>query len=221
MDDSAEEDAEPEPADWYIDPNYLPHNRSASRPQQVIPPRTLPDNLPAHLRTFATQLIESPFFEDVNCIDARAVTTDGSAYCDWTFILTLRDGRERQIRGAAATVQQEVRAHIECVARMLTESYKLFEALETIGARQDVLMEGLDTDSPRWARTLDRFDVFAVLTGRLSGGRRKRHVPSVKQFISHPASSLRLNSLRMTKAARGIWQLDRFHGSASGVETSE
>ena len=105
-----EQELEDEPAEepWYIDPTYLPHNRSASRPQQVTPIRTLPDNLPTHLRAFASQLIESPFFEDVHCIDAQAAATDGSAYCDWTFILTLRDGRERQIRGAAATVQQEV-----------------------------------------------------------------------------------------------------------------
>ncbi|GAA6027864.1 hypothetical protein JCM8097_001754 [Rhodosporidiobolus ruineniae] len=94
---------------WFVDPPAAPAASSspaaaplATSPKPTPPP---PHLLPA-LHPLHDHLSASPFFDKdgLTYINARESDPEGS-WCDWVVLATLREGRERGIRGAAEGVR--------------------------------------------------------------------------------------------------------------------
>lgn len=114
-DADAAEQVEP----WYT--REVPHFAQPSRrPLEAPPP---PSTIPAFLRPLWTHLFESPFLDQntIRFIDERVVDDlDGeegeeadrsvSSFVDWKIVASLRNGRERGIRGACDGVKIAVSA---------------------------------------------------------------------------------------------------------------
>lgn len=101
-----------EPLPWFVDPSSAPSSLSpAAAPLATAPVPTLPpSHLSPALHPLHDHLSVSPFFdkEALTYIHAREKDPEGS-WCDWVVIATLREGRERGIRGAAEGVRTFVR----------------------------------------------------------------------------------------------------------------
>ncbi|GAA5904508.1 hypothetical protein JCM6882_008927 [Rhodosporidiobolus microsporus] len=97
-----------DPLPWFVDPATAPTASPASpsllstSPQPTPPP----SHLSAPLHPLHAHLSASPFFDKdaLTYIHARERDPEGS-WCDWVVIATLREGRERGIRGAAEGVR--------------------------------------------------------------------------------------------------------------------
>ncbi|GAA5986228.1 hypothetical protein JCM11641_002898 [Rhodosporidiobolus odoratus] len=96
-----------EPLPWFVDAPATPApttepSRLATSPEPTPPP----PHLPATLHPLHDHLSISPFFdrEGLSYINAREADPEGS-WVDWVVLATLREGRERGIRGAAEGVR--------------------------------------------------------------------------------------------------------------------
>ncbi|GAA5835782.1 hypothetical protein JCM11251_007424 [Rhodosporidiobolus azoricus] len=97
-----------EPLPWFVDPATAPTAPSTSPSLLSTSPEPTPppSHLPPALHPLHAHLSASPFFnkERLTYIHARERDPEGS-WCDWVVIATLREGRERGIRGAAEGVR--------------------------------------------------------------------------------------------------------------------
>ena len=113
--------AETETKPWYLSetpdiPSLTTRFAQAPKKPTPSPPETLPD----FLHSLWTHLYESPFIDisSITFVDSRAASLAAdvqdmdasvSSWVDWVVIATLKQGRERGIRGAADGVAQTVR----------------------------------------------------------------------------------------------------------------
>ncbi|GAA5911393.1 hypothetical protein JCM8208_005045, partial [Rhodotorula glutinis] len=98
------------PLPWFVDPETAP----TASPQPASPqlatapvPTPPPRHLPPALHPLHDYLSTSPFLDrdELAYIHAREADPEGS-WCDWVVVATLKDGRERGIRGAVEGVRR-------------------------------------------------------------------------------------------------------------------
>lgn len=103
------------PLPWFVDPETAP----TASPQPASPqlatapvPSPPPPHLPQALHSLHNYLSTSPFLDrdELAYIHAREADPEGS-WCDWVVVATLKEGRERGIRGAVEGVRRHVRPH--------------------------------------------------------------------------------------------------------------
>lgn len=93
-------------------------SKSTSKPKPIIP--TPPNALPSYLLPLWNHIYESPFLDQhtINFINSKAVQENVSIdnmdasvsnWVDWVVVASLRNGRERGIRGASEGVKTAVR----------------------------------------------------------------------------------------------------------------
>jgi len=88
------------------------------------PPPPRPTNLPHDLEPLYSHLICSPFFHppSVAFIDAKQSPLGDAAWTDWVVLVSLRNGRERALRGAAESVQSILEGKMEVRVEGLNSS---------------------------------------------------------------------------------------------------
>ncbi|GAA5831733.1 hypothetical protein JCM3766R1_004998 [Sporobolomyces carnicolor] len=96
---------------WFVDPATAPaSSSSSSNANATLATAPVPTRPPAHLsrplHPLHDHLSVSPFFDkdSLTYIHAREADPMGS-WCDWVVICTLREGRERGLRGAVEGVR--------------------------------------------------------------------------------------------------------------------
>ena len=128
------EDDNPPPVEpWYT--REVPHfEQRTAQPLQAPPP---PSTVPPFLHPLWTHLFESPFLEQstIKFIDERALESVGTAegddadrsvtsFVDWKIVASLRNGRERGIRGACDGVKIAVSVPQTAIVAVLTFPYR-------------------------------------------------------------------------------------------------
>lgn len=114
-----------EPLPWFVDPSTAPTSSpipSTSSTLATAPvPTPPPSHLPAPLHPLHAYLSTSPFLDkhSIKYIHAREADPAGS-WCDWVVVASLREGRERGLRGAMDGVKRFVRAPSLPLTRPLT-----------------------------------------------------------------------------------------------------
>ncbi|GAA5890208.1 hypothetical protein JCM5296_002851 [Sporobolomyces johnsonii] len=92
---------------WFVDPSTAPSPNSPPAVLATAPvPTPPPEHLASPLHPLHAHLSVSPFFDrdSLTYIHAREADPEGS-WCDWVVIATLREGRERGLRGAVESVR--------------------------------------------------------------------------------------------------------------------
>lgn len=114
---SAHAGAAGEPLPWFVDPATAPTATPvASSSSATLATAPVPTPPPAHLapalHPLHAHLSTSPFIDkhSIKYIHAREADPAGS-WCDWVVVASLKDGRERGLRGAMDGVKRFVRAH--------------------------------------------------------------------------------------------------------------
>lgn len=104
------------PLPWFVDPATAPSAPTSaardSAPLATAPvPTPPPAHLPLPLHPLHAYLSTSPFLDKHSLvyIHAREADPEGS-WCDWVVVASLKEGRERGIRGAI----EGVRRHVRC-----------------------------------------------------------------------------------------------------------
>ncbi|CEQ41459.1 SPOSA6832_03184, partial [Sporobolomyces salmonicolor] len=99
---------------WFVDPSTAPSpNAPPPAPLATAPvPTPPPSHLAAPLHPLHAHLSVSPFFDrdSLTYIHAREADPEGS-WCDWVVLATLREGRERGLRGAVESVRSFLAKH--------------------------------------------------------------------------------------------------------------
>ncbi|BGP46926.1 hypothetical protein JCM10450v2_002778 [Rhodotorula kratochvilovae] len=103
------------PLPWFVDPATAPSASPTPAPQQLATapvPTPPPAHLPPALHPLHAHLSTSPFLDrdSLAYIHAREADPEGS-WCDWVVCATLKEGRERGIRGAVEGVRRHLAAH--------------------------------------------------------------------------------------------------------------
>uniref|UniRef100_A0A0K3CHF0 Uncharacterized protein n=1 Tax=Rhodotorula toruloides TaxID=5286 RepID=A0A0K3CHF0_RHOTO len=100
-----------EPLPWFVDPSTAPTSSpvpSTSSTLATAPvPTPPPSHLPPPLHPLHAYLSTSPFLDkhSIKYIHAREADPEGS-WCDWVVVASLREGRERGLRGAMDGVKR-------------------------------------------------------------------------------------------------------------------
>ncbi|GJN87606.1 hypothetical protein Rhopal_000561-T1 [Rhodotorula paludigena] len=105
------------PLPWFVDPATAPSAPSSaardSAPLATAPvPTPPPAHLPLPLHPLHAYLSTSPFLDKHSLvyIHAREADPEGS-WCDWVVVASLKEGRERGIRGAVEGVRRHLASH--------------------------------------------------------------------------------------------------------------
>ncbi|GAA6058640.1 hypothetical protein JCM10212_004051 [Sporobolomyces blumeae] len=106
---------------WFVDPASAPASSSTSTsssrdPRSNLATAPVPTRPPAHLASslhpLHAHLSVSPFFDkdSLTYIHAREADPTGT-WCDWVVLCTLKEGRERSLRGAVEGVRTYLAAN--------------------------------------------------------------------------------------------------------------
>ena len=100
---------------WFVDPPPSPSTSTTTDTSATLATAPVPTRPPSHLSPplfpLHDHLSVSPFFDKdtLTYIHAREADPMGS-WCDWVVICTLKEGRERGLRGAVEGVRSYVRS---------------------------------------------------------------------------------------------------------------
>jgi hypothetical protein len=100
---------------WFVDPSTVPSSDSSptSTSRSTLATAPVPTAPPSHLSTplhpLHAYLSVSPFFDKDTLTYIHAREADPlESWCDWVVICTLKEGRERSLRGAVEGVRTYV-----------------------------------------------------------------------------------------------------------------